>query len=251
MGFKVRWKPVLVWGGVGLGALLLLGFLLPALQPPLVRSQGIQMVTNGVRLNRMMQSTEEPPSFLESFRYPADFPPTTTAAEYLSYLSEKGCFKENDLRLVTGPHHLLARNLHELSNETIAFTIFRFSADDPSETIVLASKPDVFQNHVVVVRKDGSAQIYKLPEGIDEILQHLPAIHPRMVNKLSDGKMLSFMVFPVSHDDPADTVFAVSILKEGAVVIRKGGDAASYKFPEALEAILLHLSPSHPPVFLP
>lgn len=148
----------------------------------------------------------------------------------------------------------MASSVGELSEKTIPFTIFRVSADDPFDTVFLISKSNVFKHGIVMIRKNGTFQLYHPADAIDPILQHLPGIHPKIIGKSFDGKMLPFMVFPVADDDPADTVFAVyksEVSKDDVVVLEKGGDAQRYRASDALDMILLHLSPSHPPAFLP
>jgi len=178
MGFKVRWKPVLVWGGVGLGIVILLGFALPRLSVPLAKAQAIKMASNGGQIAYVVSAMGQEDQPSGAPRYPSDLPSTATAADYLSYLVKADYLKDLDLGILAGPHHPKADHVNELSEKTIAFTIFRISADDPPDTVFLVSKFDVFKDQVVVVRKDGTRRVYHPSEAIDVILQHLPASRP-------------------------------------------------------------------------
>ncbi len=127
--------------------------------------------------------------------YPATMP-VATATAYFTELVRAGSLKESDLRILAGPRHPMAQTVAALSEQNIAFTVYRIGPDDPPQTIFLVSKPGVFApldpgffsrwfdnqpERRVVVHKDGSTKAHKVSEPLESLGPLPRAVPPTLL----------------------------------------------------------------------
>ncbi|SDT89049.1 hypothetical protein SAMN05444156_0470 [Verrucomicrobium sp. GAS474] len=178
----VRWKTV--WKRVWIGSVVLVGggilvsMSFPCMCENMHRANTLKTVSNGKQI--ALVALHPAPDGRQP-RYPADFPPGTTAKEYVSYLVKEGFLKEADLKIFSCPGFRAAGRLDDFSEKTLAFKIFRVSADDPPDTVFLVSREKrspgskALKKDVVVIYKAGNGEVYPPAEALEPVLQHLPA----------------------------------------------------------------------------
>jgi len=107
-------------------------------------------------------SGAKPPPF-----YPSDSD-ISTAVDYMNRLVDAGCMQGGDLNLLSGYPYTYWYPA-PFSSNSIAFTIYRVSADDPPSTILMVSRNDIFKWCQVVIRKDGTGGVYPIWKKLEAI----------------------------------------------------------------------------------
>jgi len=130
-----------------------------------------------VHLIRSLASGKQLVPVFETGGYPGDLP-VKTDQEYLEYLVRNHYLSESDLAMLSYRYRS-AVTLAELSGDTIAFTIYRVSKDDPPDTVFLILKSRFDRKGCVVIRKDGGGDM-----GLRSVLESAAQFPPRQPQAL-------------------------------------------------------------------